>query len=87
MPLCRVGRRALDLERFSALQPSLRHPDPRRPARRVARKLGHLLAVGGVSQEFLGRVHGLVPPGASSLGESNLGALSLGALSLGASNG
>jgi hypothetical protein len=69
----------LDLERFSALQPSLRHPDPRRLARRVARKLGHLLAIGGVSQEFLGRVHGLVPPDASSLGALSLGALSLGA--------
>jgi hypothetical protein len=66
MPLRRVCRQALDLERFSALQPSLRHSDPRRPARRVAGKLGHLLAVGGMSQEFLGRVHGLNPPGSSN---------------------
>src|SRR5438067_683021 len=64
-----LRRQALDLEGFRALQPSLRHPDPGRSARRVASKLGHLLAVGGMSQEFLGWVHGALSSWVSSLSQ------------------
>src|SRR5262249_25368941 len=38
-------------------KPSLRHPAPGRPARGIARELGHSLAVGGVPEKFLGWVH------------------------------
>jgi len=62
MPFRRLRREALHLERLGALQPSLRHPDPRRLARGVAGELGHLFAVGGMAQEFVGRIHRLTPP-------------------------
>jgi hypothetical protein len=52
-----VCRQALALGSFSTLKPSLSHPVPSRLARGIARKLSHLLAVGGVSQKFISRVH------------------------------
>ena len=55
-PLLR--HRALALKHFGAMQPPLRHPAPGRLARGVARKFCHLLAVGGVSKEFVGRING-----------------------------
>jgi CheY-like chemotaxis protein len=55
-PLLR--HRALALEHFGAMQPSLRHPAPSRLAGGVAGKFCHLLAVGGVSKEFVGRING-----------------------------
>ena len=58
--LCRhmlVCREALALGSFSTLKPSLSHLVPRRLARGIARKLSHLLTVGGVSQKFISRIH------------------------------
>ena len=55
-PLLR--HRALTLKHFGAMQPPLRHPAPGRLARGVAGKFCHLLAVGGVSKEFVGRING-----------------------------
>ena len=55
-PLLR--HRALALKHFGAMQPPLRHPAPGRLARGVAGKFCHLLAVGGVSKEFVGRING-----------------------------
>jgi hypothetical protein len=52
-----VCRQALALGSFSTLKSSLSHPVPSRLARGIARKLSHLLAVGGVSQKFISRVH------------------------------
>lgn len=59
MSLCRnaLSRLTLDLEHFGTLQPTFGHLRPGRPARRIAGELCHLLTVGGVSQEFLGRIH------------------------------
>src|SRR5215475_9018296 len=53
----RLGGRALALKDLGATKPSLRHPAPGRPARGVARELGHSLAVGGVPEKFLGWIH------------------------------
>src|SRR5262249_45854081 len=53
----RLGGGALALEDLGATKPSLRHPAPGRPARGVARELGHSLAVGGVPEKFLGWIH------------------------------
>src|SRR5215472_11157392 len=53
----RLGGHALALEDLGATKPSLRHPAPGRPARGVARELGHSLAVGGVPEKFLGWIH------------------------------
>src|SRR5262245_24098100 len=50
-------RPALFLEHFGAVAPALRHPLPSRPARGISGEFRHLLAIGGVTQEFLGRVH------------------------------
>jgi hypothetical protein len=58
-----VYRQGLHPESFSTLQPSLGHPAPSRLACRIARELGHLLAIGSVAQEFLGWIHRLFPPG------------------------
>jgi hypothetical protein len=51
-----VCRQALALESFSTLKPSLGHPAPCRLACRIARELGHLLAIGDVSQKFISRI-------------------------------
>src|SRR5258708_21042737 len=56
-PFRRLCGRALALEHFGATNPSLRHPAPCLLARGIARELGHLLAVGGVPEKFLGWVH------------------------------
>src|SRR5262245_2079935 len=53
----RPGGHALALEDLGATKPSLRHPAPCRPARGIARELGHLLAVGGVPEKFFGWIH------------------------------
>ena len=53
-----LRHRALALKHFGAMQPPLRHPAPRRLARGVAREFCHLLAVGGVSKELVGRING-----------------------------
>ena len=60
LPLC---RRALALESFRAVEPPRGHPDPGRLAFRIASELGHPLAIGGISKEFLGRVHRVAPCG------------------------
>jgi hypothetical protein len=60
-----LGRHALALEPFGAAQPALGHPAPSRLARRIARELGHLLAIGGVPQEFFGWIHRSFPPDVS----------------------
>jgi hypothetical protein len=52
-----VCRQALAPESFSTLKPSLGHPAPCRLACRIARELGHLLAIGGVFQKFISRIH------------------------------
>jgi hypothetical protein len=52
-----VCRQALAPESFSTLKPSLGHPAPCRLACRIARELGHLLAIGGVSQKFIRWIH------------------------------
>src|SRR5436309_2798408 len=51
------SRRTFLFEHFGAMAPALGHPLPRRAARRIPGELGHLLAIGGVSQKFVGRVH------------------------------
>jgi hypothetical protein len=48
----RLGCGQLPLKDFCAVEPTLRHPVPCRLARGVARELGHLLALGGVSAEL-----------------------------------
>src|SRR5260370_26147140 len=58
--LCRqlVGRRyAFGCEFLSTPTPSLCHAVPRGLALRIARQLGHLLAIGGVLQKFVRWVH------------------------------
>jgi hypothetical protein len=47
----------------STSTPSLCHAVPRSHALRVARKLGHLLAVGGVFQKFVRRIHQAISHG------------------------
>src|SRR5213593_4280158 len=61
-----VCRQAFGCEFFGTPTPSLCHPIPRRLALWIARKLGHLLAVGGVFQKFVRWIHRAV-----SLGEFN----------------
>src|SRR5438445_12366965 len=48
-----VCRKAFACEFFGTPTPSLCHPFPRRLALWIARKLGHLLAVGGVFKKFV----------------------------------
>ena len=55
-PLLR--HRALTLKHFGAMQPPLRHPAPGCLACGVTREFCHLLAVGGMSKEFVGRING-----------------------------
>lgn len=55
-----MGRGALAIEALGAGEPALGHPIPGRLARRVARELGHLLAIGSVAQEFLGWIHRII---------------------------
>ena len=50
-------RHRLALEALGAGEPALGHPVPGRLALRIARELGHLLAIGGVSQKFIRRIH------------------------------
>ncbi len=52
-----VRGQALLCEQFSTPNPSLRHVVPRRPAFRIVGELGHELALGSMSQEFLRWVH------------------------------
>jgi hypothetical protein len=52
-----VGHEALACEFLGTLTPSHCHSVPRRLALRISRKLGHLLAVGGVFQKFVRGVH------------------------------
>jgi hypothetical protein len=52
-----LRRRQLPLKDLCAVEPTLRHPVPGRLARRVARELGHLLALGGVSAELFRWIH------------------------------
>jgi hypothetical protein len=47
----------LAFSQFSALEPPLGHLVPCGLARRVASEFSHLLAICGVSQEFLGWMH------------------------------
>jgi hypothetical protein len=54
---CSCNGLRLDLEPFGTVDPPLRHPIPGGPALRIAGELRHLLAVGGVLEEFLARVH------------------------------
>ena len=63
LALCRIAVRghALGFEALGAIEPSLGHPAPGRPARRIARELRHLLTIGGVPQEFFGWIHGSLP--------------------------
>ena len=60
MSLCRhlaVCRHAWALGSFSTLKPSISHPLPCRLAGWIARKLSHLLTIGGVSQKFISRIY------------------------------
>src|SRR5215831_17725155 len=56
-------RQAFGCEFFGTPTPSLCHPVPRRLALCIARKLGHLLAVGGVFQKFVRWIHRAVSLG------------------------
>jgi CheY-like chemotaxis protein len=56
LPSRRRHRRTLALEHLGAMPPALGHPAPRRLARGITGKSGHLLTVGGVSEEFVGRI-------------------------------
>jgi hypothetical protein len=49
----RRRRRTLALKYLGAVPPSLGHPAPRRLARGITGKSGHLLTVGGVSKELV----------------------------------
>jgi hypothetical protein len=55
-------RRTLDIIQFGAADPSLRHSGPHGLALPAAGELGHKLAFGGKSKEFLRRIHGLAFP-------------------------
>jgi CheY-like chemotaxis protein len=52
-PSRRRRRRTLALKYLRAMPPSLGHPAPRRLARGITGKSGHLLTVGGVSKELV----------------------------------
>jgi hypothetical protein len=63
-PRCSAGahRRTLDIIQLGAADPSLRHSGPHGLVLPAARELGHKLAFGGKSKEFLRRIHGLAFP-------------------------
>jgi hypothetical protein len=68
------GDRSIELERFALATAQRRtrpagHAAPRSHALWVARELGHLLALGGVSQEFISWMHRRSPAGERSLKE------------------
>src|SRR6516164_5182317 len=56
-------RRVLSCEYLSTPAPPLCHTVPRSHAPRIVRELGHLLALGGVFQEFVGWMHRAISRG------------------------
>ena len=48
-----LQRRIMASGQLGATVPSLRHADPKCPVPRIIAEFGHVLAFGGVTQEFL----------------------------------
>jgi hypothetical protein len=67
-PQCSVGthRRARDIIQLGTADPPLRHPGPHGLVFTAVGELGHELAFGGKSKEFLRRIHELGLPRAAA---------------------